>query len=135
MTQRSISNTIRAFALGAAVTVAFAACESTTEPTTQTSTPLSVYQLVLGTWVQDDAGGQTQYIQFADDGTAAIWAEYESVTSQKDLDVDLNWEIKEEAPFDVVIEGFGVLTYDRGSDVLLDGNGSNYRRALLLSIQ
>ena len=51
MTQRSISNTIRAFALGAAVTVAFA-CESTTEPTTQTSTPLSVYQLVLGTWVQ-----------------------------------------------------------------------------------
>lgn len=32
----------------------------------------------------------------------------------------------------MVIEGFGVLTYDRGSDVLLDGNGSNYRRALLL---
>ena len=132
MTQRSISNTIRAVALGAAVAVASVACESTTEPTPQPRTPLSVYQLVLGTWVQDDAGGQTQYIQFADDGTAAIWAEYESVTSQRDRDFDLNWEIKEEAPFDVVIEGFGVLTYDRGSDVLLDGNGSNYRRALLL---
>lgn len=132
MTQRSINNTIRAVALGAAVAVASAACESTTEPTTQKSTPLSVYQLVLGTWVQDDAGGQTQYIQFADDGTAAIWAEYESLTSQRDRDFDLNWEIKEEAPFDVVIQGFGVLTYDRGRDVLLDGNGSNYRRALLL---
>ena len=133
MTQRSISNTIRAFALGAAVTVAFAACESTTEPTPQSSTPLSVYQLVLGTWVQDDAGGQgAQYIQFADDGTAAVWAGYESVTSEKARDFDLNWEIKEEAPLDVVIQGFGVLTYDRGSDVLLDGNGSNYRRALLL---
>ncbi|MCH7682469.1 MAG: hypothetical protein IIB35_01995 [Gemmatimonadetes bacterium] len=135
MTKRSVNNAIRALALGAAVAVAFTACESTTEPTTRTAgTPLTVYQLVLGRWVQETAVGQAQYYQFADDGTAAVWTQSESATSQEDLVFDLIWEIKEEAPNDVVIQGFGVLTYDRQGDVLLDGNGDHYRRALLLSM-
>ena len=85
--------------------------------------------------MQADAGGQAQYIQIAADGTAAAWAEYEAVTSEEDLDFDLTWEIKEEAPFEVVIQGFGVWTYDRASDVLLDGNGDTYRRSQFLSLQ
>ena len=134
MNQQTINNTIRALALGAVVAVAFAACESTTEPTAQARTPRSVDQLVLGTWVQDDGGGQPQYIQFAGDGTAAVSAEVQSVTLQGDLDFDLTWEINEAAPNDVEIEGFGVWTYDRRNDVLLDGNGQTYRRSLILLI-
>ena len=128
MNQQTINNTIRALALGAVVAVAFAACESTTEPTAQARTPRSVDQLVLGTWVQDDGGGQPQYIQFAGDGTAAVWAEVTSVTVREDLDFDLTWEIDAGAPFDVKIEGFGVLTYDARDDVLLDENGQTYQR-------
>lgn len=132
MNQQTINNTIRAVALLAAVAVAFAACESTTEPTAQASTLQSVDQFVLGTWVQYGGGGQPQYIEFAGDGTAAVWVP--SVTLREDLDFDLTWEMNEAAPNDVEIEGFGVWTYDRRNDVLLDGNGQTYHRALILLI-
>ena len=134
MNQQAINKTIRAVALGAAVAVAFAACESTTEPTAQARTPRSVDQLILGTWVPDNGGGQPRYIEFVADGTAAVWAEVRSFTVREDLDFDLTWEINEAAPNDVEIEGFGVWTYDRQHDVLLDRNGQTYRRAPILEL-
>ena len=133
MTQRSINNTIRAVALGAAIAVAFTACDGTTGPTTQVTTPRTVHQLVLGTWVRDAGGGQPQYIQLLGDGTAAIWEETQSIPiTGEDRDFDLTWQINEAAPFDLEIEGFGVWTYDPGSDVLLDGNGQTYHRTFRL---
>ena len=134
MNQQTINNTIRALALGAAVALAFAACESPVEPPARARNPRSVDQLVLGMWVQDDGRGQAQYIHFVNDGTAAVWAEYESVSELDDLDFDRTWEIKDGAPFDVEIEGFGVLTYDPGRDVLWDNNRQSYRRTQLLSL-
>ena len=108
MTQRIINHTIRSLALGAAVAVAFAACKSTTEPTAQAGPPPSVAQRILGTWVVDVPDGQAEYIEFAKDGTARVWAGFQPDSVLENLDFDLTWVIKDEAPFDVVIAGFGV---------------------------
>ncbi len=128
MTQRTINNTIRALALGAAVTLAFAACEDTPGRGGPPGPSPSVDALVLGTWVQD-VGGGSRYVLLASDGSADVWEELESVGGRQNLDLGLTWEISNAAPFGITIEGFGVLIYDSGGDVLLDENGQAYRRA------
>ncbi len=129
MSQQTINNTIRALALGVAVAVAFAACEGPPNRGDSIGPSPSVAELVLGTWVQDLGGGQSRYVHLANDGSADVWEELESVEGRQNLDLGLTWEISDTAPFDITIEGFGVLTYDSGGDALSDENGQAYRHA------
>ena len=129
MSQQTINNTIRALALGAAVAVAFAACESPPNRGDSIGPSPSVAELVLGTWVRDLGGGQSLYVHLANDGSADVWEELESVGGRQNLDLGLTWEISDAAPFGITIEGFGVLIYGSGGDALLDENGQAYHRA------
>jgi hypothetical protein len=129
--QQKINNGIRILFLGAAVALAFTACESPVapEPYVPNDLPLSV----LGTWTHDDGAGMVNYIQFAGDGTVALWSQEIRRHQRVNIRVFYGWEFmptdEGDDDVDISVEGLGVLRYGHANDVIRDETGEAYRRS------
>jgi hypothetical protein len=136
--QQKINNGIRILFLGAAVALAFAACEDPVEPADGGSyNPYtqSLEQSFLGTWVHYNGTVTVEYIQLAADGTVTLWSQGFRQGEQIDVRV-YGWELMPTAEGDddadlfvhLFVQGLGVLRYDQADDVILDEAGVKYYR-------
>jgi hypothetical protein len=134
--QQKINNGIRILFLGAAVALAFAACEDPMEPADGGSyTPYtpSLEQRFIGTWAHYNGTVTIEYIQLATDGTVTLWSQGFMQRERFDLRVFYGWEL---TPTDddvdlfvhLFVQGLGVLRYDQENDVVLDEAGEAYHR-------